>query len=394
MAGPLEGIRIVDVTSFITGPLATRILGDQGADVIKVESPGLGDLIRYVGTSRAGISALFATCNRSKRSVVLDLREPRGREILETLVASADVFVQNFRPGVVERLGIDESALRRIRPELVYVSISAFGPTGPYAKKPAYDHVIQAVSGMAALQADPKTETPAFVRNAVADKVTAHTVAQAITAALLAKERSGQGQHLRVSMLDAAIAFLWPDGMMNQTLLEEDVVPTPPISAAYQMGKARDGFLALAALTDAQAKGAFRVWGREDLIDDPRFATVADRWKNLEVLIAEGWEALLAFRRDEVLARFEAEDVPCGPVLTPDELPQHPQVLANETLVVSRHPRLGRMRQPRPAARFDVTPAEIRRPCPGLGEHTDEVLRDTGFSPEEIANLRAEGVVG
>ena len=167
MKGPLDGIRVVDLSAMIAGPLATMVLGEQGADVIKVEPPGTGDLLRRIGTSRGGMSAIFNTTNRYKRSVVLNLAEPRGRELLEQLVASADVFVQNFRPGVVERMGIGEAALRRVREDLIYVSISGFGESGPYAQRRVYDSVMQALSGLAALQGDPDTGEPVFVRNVV-----------------------------------------------------------------------------------------------------------------------------------------------------------------------------------------------------------------------------------
>lgn len=230
MPGPLAGIKVVDCSAYITGPLATMVLGDQGADVLKIEPLGVGDVMRHVGTARGGISTLFAGCNRSKRSLTLNLQDERGREILRRFVADADVFVQNFRPGVVARLGIDEPALRGVRPDLVYVSLSAFGPEGPWSGKPAFDHVVQAASGLAAVQADRASGEPRFVQNAVVDKVTALTAAQAITAALLHRDRSGEGQHVELSMLDSALHFLWPDGMSRDTLLGDGVTLRPPIS--------------------------------------------------------------------------------------------------------------------------------------------------------------------
>ena len=191
MAGPLGGIRVVDLSTMISGPLATMILGDQGADVIKVETPGKGDLVRYLGNTKRGFSATFATSNRNKRSVALDLKSEAGREVLFKLVASADVFVQNFRPGTVERMGIDEATLREHRPDLVYVSISGFGEKGPYAHKRVYDPLIQALSGLATIQGDRGMGRPRMMRLVVPDKVTAMTAAQAIAAALFARERSG-----------------------------------------------------------------------------------------------------------------------------------------------------------------------------------------------------------
>ncbi len=223
MTGPLDGFRIVDVSQMISGPLATMLLGDQGADVIKVEPPGTGDLVRHLGKARAGMAPTFATANRSKRSIALDLKCAEGRAVLARLVAGADAFVQNFRPGKAAAMGIGEEALRAHRPDLVYVSITGFGETGPYAHKRVYDPVIQAISGLADIQADRGTRRPRMVRVIVPDKVTALTAAQAMTAALFARQRSGEGQHLRLSMLDAVVSFLWPEGMARHTFVGEDI---------------------------------------------------------------------------------------------------------------------------------------------------------------------------
>jgi crotonobetainyl-CoA:carnitine CoA-transferase CaiB-like acyl-CoA transferase len=393
MAGPLEGFRIVDLTAFITGPLATMILADQGAEVIKVEPPGLGDVWRYVGTARGGMSAMFASCNRSKRSIALNLKDPRGREILERLVADADVLLQNFRPGVVERLGIDEARMRELKSDLVYVSITAFGHEGPYALRPAFDPVVQALSGTASVQRDHETGVPRLVQQALSDKVTAHVVAQSITAALLARERGAGGQHLRVAMLDAVIAFLWLDGMANYTILEDDAVVHPPLSIGIRTYATADGHMVLAPITDAQAHGMFRALGRDELIDDPRFATVEARFRHLDEVIAECGGELRSLTTEEAVERLAAEQVPCGPVIALDELHEHPQILTNATLVETEHPKMGRLREPRPPVQFAATPAEIRRPAPGLGQHTDEVLAEIGVARPEIEDLRAKGVV-
>ena len=394
MAGPLEGYRIIDLTAFIAGPLASMILGDQGAQVIKIEPPGAGDVMRYMGTGRGGLSALFASCNRSKRSVVLNLREARGRELLEQLTQDADVFMQNFRPGVVERLGIEEAHMRELNPRLIYVSISAFGHEGRCAKRRAFDNIIQAMAGSPAVQADPEKGKLCFVGQAMCDKVTAYTGAQSITAALLARGRGAGGQHLRLAMLDAAIAFMWPDGMTNHMILEDDVPEHPSLTVAYRMNATADGHVAVAPITDPQVHGLFRAAGREDLIEDPRFATVQARFANLRALIEEVRPSLEGLSNDELLERLSAEDVPCGPVLSLDEVPTHPQVQANETLVETQHPQMGRLRQPRPPVRFEATPAEIRRPAPALGAHTDEVLQTLGLSSAELVDLRAKGIVG
>ncbi len=392
MAGPLEGIRIVDCTAMIAGPLATMVLADQGADVVKIEPPGQGDVMRSMGTHRGGMSALFASCNRGKRSIALDLKDEAARDLVVRLVADADVFAQNFRPGVIERLGLGEDALRAVRPDLVYVSISGFGESGPFADRPAYDHVIQGMSGMAAVQGDALTGAPAYVKNAICDKVTAWAAAQAVTAALLARERGAGGQHVRLSMLDAALSFLWPDGMTQHTILEDDATVLPPISATYVMVETRDGHLSLAVVTDAQWHGLFRAVDRPDMIVDPRFATGAARAANFAQLLAELGGGRVDLTTAEAIDRLAAEDVPCGPVLSVGEVHAHPQTVALGSLVESEHPQMGRLREPRPAPRFAATPASTRSPAPVLGQHTDEVLAGLGLSGARIADLRAKGV--
>jgi len=393
MPGPLEGTRIVDLSAMISGPLATMWLGDQGADVVKVEPPGTGDLVRALGAARGGMAATFATSNRNKRSVVLDLKRAEGRRLLLRLVERADVFVQNFRPGTAERLGLSYDALRAVRPDLVYVSIHGFGETGPYARKRVYDPLVQALSGLAAVQADRDTARPRMVRLIVPDKVTALTAAQAITAALLARERTGRGQHLRLSMLDATVAFLWPEGMASHTWVGRGSASRPRL-AQDLIFETADGYLTAGAVSDAEWAGLARALGHPEWTDDPRFATPDARVKHVDARLALTAEVLRTRPTAEWLARLDAEEVPCAPVLTRDEVIRHPQIEANELLVESVHPHAGPMREPRPAARFEETPASLRRPAPALGEHTDEVLREIGVEADELARLRAEGVLG
>ena len=393
MAGPLEGFRVIDCTSFVSGPIATMMLGDQGADVIKVEPPGRGDLTRALGAARHGMAALFATSNRSKRSVAVDLKHPEGLAIVERLVAGADAFVQNFRPGAAERIGLGEKALRALRPDLVYVSISGFGETGPYAHKRVYDPVIQALSGLAAIQRDRETKRPRMIRTIVPDKLTAVTAAQAITAALLARERSGEGQHVRLAMLDATIAFLWPEGMAGYTWRGEGGRGVRTTTNQDLVFETADGWITAGTVAYAEWEGFARATERPDLVEDPRFRTAADLVAHADERLARMAEILRARSSAEWLARLDAEGVPCAPVLSRREVLDHPQVRANELLVESEHPQAGPMRQPRPAARFDATPAEIRRPAPRLGEHTDEVLLEAGFADDEIARLRDAGAI-
>ena len=223
MAGPLDGIRIIDLTGMLAGPWATMILGDQGADVIKVEPPGRGDYTRSLGNRSGGLSASFLNLNRSKRSVAIDLKIEAGRELLLDMAKGADVLVQNFRPGVVDRLGVGEADVRAVSPDIVYVSISGFGEKGPYAGKPTYDPVIQALSGLTTVQAGSDEARPRLIRTVLPDKLTAITASQAIVAALFAREGTGQAQHVRLSMFDAVLAFLWASDMGGQTFVDKQV---------------------------------------------------------------------------------------------------------------------------------------------------------------------------
>ncbi|HZO10381.1 MAG TPA: CoA transferase [Myxococcota bacterium] len=394
MSGPLDGYRIVDLTAMITGPLATMILGDQGAEIVKVEPPGGGDVMRHLGTQRGGVSTLFAACNRSKRSIVVNLREETGRALVRDLAARADVFVQNFRPGVIERLGLAEPVLRARHPGLVYVSLSAFGSDGPYARRPAYDHILQALTGAPYVQGGEAGGRPEYVRMAWCDKVTALVAAQAITAALLARERGRGGQHLRLSMLDASLAFLWPDGYANHCLLEsEGVTKLPSLAHTYRALELRDGFVALAVITDAQWEGVLRATGLGALRGDPRFATVGARLAHLAELASELEAGARGLGCDEMLVRLAAQDVPCAPILRLEDVPRFEQVVASQALLETHHPALGRLREPRPPVRFEATPAAIARPAPGLGEHGEEVLRELGLEPARIAALRADRVI-
>jgi crotonobetainyl-CoA:carnitine CoA-transferase CaiB-like acyl-CoA transferase len=370
------------------------ILADQGAEVVKIEPLTIGDVMRHLGTARGGISAIWAGCNRSKRSVAINLREERGVELLNKLVEDADVFVQNFRPGVADRIGIGEDDLRQINPSLVYVSLSAFGAVGPWANKPAFDHVVQAVAGVASVQADFETGEARFVQNAVIDKVTALTASQAITAALLHRATTGEAQHVQLSMLASALQFIWPDGMAGDALLGDGVNTQPPLAKAYRMIDLKDGHIAVAALTQDQIQGLMRAIGRPDLIEDERFSTLNALVAHLDELKAETEAAASEMTVAETMAAFEAEDVPCAPVLATRDVVDHPQVIAHEIFEEVDHPTMGRMRRPRPAPRFSRTPAAVSRHAPALGEDTAEVLSEVGIHSAELAELRAKGIVG
>jgi len=390
MLGPLDGYRIVDLTSNVAGPLATMILADQGADVIKVEAPDGGDATRAGGDRRNGFSASFLNNNRNKRSIVLDLKTAGGREALLRLTAGADVFVQNFRPGVADRLGVGEEPVRAVAPKIVYVSISGFGEGGPYATKPAYDPVIQGFSGLATVQAGSDEARPRLLRTILPDKLTAITASQAITAALLARERTGEGQHVRLSMLEAVLAFLWASDMTGQTFVGDEPARQEPASALDLIYETADGYMTVAALTDRQWAGLARVVGRPDWLEDERFRTPALRQKNIDARLALTQQALMTRPAAEWLKALTAAGVPCGPVLTRNQVIRHPQVQEMGIVVETDHERAGGLRQARPAARFSRTPAGIRHGAPALGEHTEEVLAELGYSLEEIAALRSE----
>ncbi|MCE2390241.1 MAG: CoA transferase [Proteobacteria bacterium] len=396
MPGPLDGVRIVDVSQMISGPLASMLLADQGADVIKIEPPGGGDPMRAVGRSLQGIAPTFAVANRGKRSLALDLKRKRGRGILFRLVEGADVFIQNFRPGAAEGIGIGEAAVRAHRPDILYVSISGFGESGPYAHKRVYDPVIQALSGLASIQGDRATGRPRMVRTIIPDKLTAMTAAQAITAGLLARERSGEGQHIRLAMLDAMVSFLWPEGMARYIFAQPESAKTVPAPRQQRdlVFRTADGYITAGVVVDREWQAFARAVGHPEWLQDERFRTAAGRiahWDERLELMQSVLERKTSAEWFEILDRAE---VPCAPINGRQELLTDPQIAANELIVETEHPVVGPVRQTRPAARFSGTPAAIRSPAPTVGEHTRELLGELGLGKAEIADLSREGVIG
>ena len=394
MAGPLEGFRIVDLTSVISGPLATMILADQGAETIKIETPHGGDFTRSSANRRGGFSASFVNNNRNKRSVALDLKNPGGLEALMAIVAGADVFIQNFRPGVAERIGVGEEAVRAARPDIVYVSISGFGHRGPLAGRPVYDPLIQAISGLTMVQAGSDEVRPRLVRTILPDKLTGVTASQAVTAALLARERTGSGQHVRVSMLDSVIAFLWSSDMGSQTFVGDELPQQAAQSFIDLIYETSDGYISVAVQTDKQWRGLTGALERPEWLDDPRFATQALRQDNIDDRLGLTQEVLKTNGSAHWLARLEAADIPCVPVLTRNQMIENEQIAANGTVIETEHPDAGRLRQARPAAVFSETPTAAPRPAPRLGADTEAVLGEAGFDAAEIAALRAAGAFG
>ena len=394
MPGPLEGFRIVDLTSVISGPLATMILADQGADVIKVETPRGGDFTRASANRRGGFSASFVNNNRNKRSIALDLKNPKGHEALMAIVAGADVFIQNFRPGVVERIGIGEEAVRAARPDIVYVSISGFGHRGPLARRPVYDPLIQAISGLTTVQAGSDEMRPRLVRTILPDKLTGVTASQAVTAALLARERTGSGQHVWVSMLDSVIAFLWASDMGSQTFVGDELPQQAAQSFIDLIYETSDGYISVAVQTDKQWRGLTEALDRPEWLDDPRFRTQELRQVNIDDRLSLTQEVLKTNRSAHWLARLEAADIPCVPVLTRNQMIGNEQIAANGIVIETEHPDAGRLRQARPAAVFSETPTAAPRPAPRLGADAEEVLGEAGFDAAEIAALREAGALG
>ena len=394
MSGPLTSYRIIDLSSMISGPLATMILGDQGADVIKVEKPAGGDYVRKGANRRGDLSAAFLNNNRNKRSIVLNLKHARGVEILLKLVADADVFIQNFRPGVAARMGLGEDVIRGAKPDIVYVSIAGFGFEGPYAERPVYDPLIQSLSGLASVQAGSDQERPRLVRTILPDKMTAVMASQAITAALLVRERTGQGQHVRLSMLDAVVSFLWHSDMGAQTFVGDELPQQDAASFIDLIYETADGYISVAVMQDPEWQALTRALERPEWLDDPRFKTPALRDRNINDRLAMIQETLRERPAGEWLDRLEAEGVPCSPVLTRNDMIRHPQIEANAIVETYEHPQAGTLRQARPAARFEGTPSTARRGAPALGQHTEEILGEIGVSSEQIAELFNEGVIG
>jgi crotonobetainyl-CoA:carnitine CoA-transferase CaiB-like acyl-CoA transferase len=395
MVAPLTGIVVVEASQVISGPLAGMLLALQGADVIKVEPPGVGDPTRLSGDRAGGVGVMFANCNRGKRSVVLDATDPRGCELVAALAERADVFTQNFRPGKAAKMGLGPAALLARNPSLVYASIYGYGPDGPHAGDKVYDFVIQAVTGLADSQRGGDEDRPRLVRNYVMDKASAYQAAQAITAALLARERDPErrGQHLELSMLDVGLEFFWPEGMMEHTYL--DPSDRIPLSLDfYDTYPTVDGALALYPIIPGSFEGLCRACGHPEWVEDPRFAHVFDRRRNMAAFVHLVAEALAGMSTADALGRLGDHDVAVAEVVPLAEVHQHPQVRHNASLVDRVDPLVGPVRVPRHAAHFERTPAADPGDVPSHGQHTVEVLTELGLSEEEIVDLQRRGVAG
>ena len=390
--GPLEGVKILDLTSMVSGPMAAMMLADQGAEVIKIE-PTHGEQLRHMAAPHNGVNPAFYSCNRGKKSLAIDLKSEEGKEILLKLVKEADVFMQNFRPGAIERMGFGEDVLREVNEKLINVSISGFGTKGPYSSSRVYDPVIQALSGATDIQADRETGRPQMFRVIVADKVTALTAAQAVSSALYQRERSNIGQHIELSMLESVLAFFWPEGMAGLVYKEKEMDVRKLQGTQDLIYKAKDGYITAGAVSDSEWQGMCNALERQDLIEDERFATSAARVSNSGERKDLTGKEISKWNSEEILARFQEQGVPCAPLLSRMELMSHEQILANESILVSDVDGFGEVRQARPAARFNETPSEISRPAPRLGEHGNEILTELGYSNEFQENLIEEGKI-
>ena len=390
--GPLKGIRVIDLTAMVSGPTATMMLGDQGADVIKVE-PLNGELMRKVGDEVNGMTNSFFCCNRSKRSITLDLKSIEGINILKKLVKKSDIFVQNFRPGTVERMGLEYQKLKRINKDLIYVSISGFGEEGPYSKQRVYDPVIQALSGLADIQRDQITKFPKQVRTIIPDKTTGLAAAQAISAALFYRERFGKGQHIKLAMLDVMIAYLWPEGSASLTFIGKEKDPSIGQLGLDLVFKTKDNkYITAGAVTDKEWRGMCNAFNRKDLVDNIKFST-----PNARVKFKEERRKLIAneiskYNSDEILASFQKEEVPSAPILDRVELLKNEQIIVNKIFNFYESKNYGKIRTPRPAPLFSETTLNANKLAPLLGENSIEILKELKYTDKEIKNLLKEKI--
>lgn len=392
--GALDGIRVVDLTRVLSGPFCTMLLGDMGADVIKVETPGEGDPVRGQGAIRDGLSWYFASFNRNKRSITLSLREPEGRAILAELLETADVLVENFRPGVMARLGFGRERLEAINPRLVSCSINGFGSAGPYADRPAFDFIAQAMSGLMSVNGPPEGE-PLRTAPPLTDLVAGLYAAFGITAALQARTHTGRGQHVESAMVNGMLSMLayLSSGYLATGRLPQRTGNDHPIVYPYGLFHAADGDVAVAPANETILRRFLDVLELSWILGDPRYDTNEKRTARRPELRALLDERLATRPRDEWIERLNAAGVPCGRVMNLAEVFEDPQVQAQEMVIEVGHPGHGPVRMTGFPVKLDGTPCRIGRPAPELGEHTAEVLAELGHDASGVARLRDAGVV-
>ena len=385
--GPLKGITVIDLTAMISGPVCTMMLGDQGADVIKIE-PLTGELTRKVGKTKNGMTTSFLCANRSKRSLTLNLKDKKGIKILKELIKNADVLVQNFRPGTMKRMGLDYEQVKKINKEIIYVSISGFGEKGPYSSQRVYDPVIQALSGLADIQRDQKTNFPRMVRTIIPDKTTGMAAAQAISSALFYKERYGKGQHIKLAMLDVMIAYLWPEGSASLSFVGDEGDPSDGQMGLDLVFETKDNkYITAGAVTDKEWLGMCEAFGRKDLLSDPRFNTPRARFENKterRLLISE---EIKKHNSETILLKLHQNEVPSAPILTRTELLKNEQIIENKIIEFHESDFFGNIRSPRPAPIYSDSLINGEQLAPLLGENSIEILRELNYDDTEIDNL-------
>ena len=389
---PLAGLEVVELSNMITCSLAAQTMGAQGANVIKVEPPVGGDQMRPLGTQKNGISGFFHNCNRGKQSLAIDLKSEAGVEAVKKLAARADILLHNYRPGVMDRIGLGSEVLRQLNPELIYVAVSGFGTEGPMADLPAFDHVIQGMSGLTDLQ-EPEDNKFDFIRTFLCDKVTAYTVAQAATAALLARATTGQGQHIDISMLHACIAFMWPDGMMHRTLKDEDRITMSPGSEYFQTINYSDGAVAVAPLRNHHWEALLPMLGYPELLGTPPYNSVPARMTNMREVTQVLKNPRLDIGVEKAMEVLVAADVPCAPCVQRDHLEASEQIQAIGALETYVTKAMGKLTVPKPPVQFEGMPGSQAEPSPLLGQHSREILNQLGWDNAAVDQLIDSGAV-
>ena len=367
----------------VSGPIATMILADQGADVIKIESPA-GDHMRRVGTKHKGMTSSFLTCNRGKRSMCVDVKQSKGLALVLELVKSADVLVQNFRPGVIERMGLGEDRVRELKPDIIYLSISGFGKNGPHAHQRVYDPVIQALSGLADVQRDQKTGVPRMVRTIICDKTTALTAAHAITTALFYREKTGEGQTMDLAMLDTMVGFLWPETMGSLSFVGKEQDPAHSQKSPDLVFKTADGYITAGANSDSEWEGMCNALNRPDLICDPRFKTAQARSENIAQRRQIVSDEISSWVSETILERFDLGGVASAPILTRIDLINNPQIIENNILTIIKDEILGDVRVPRPPVQHSGQPTCVRKLAPFQGADNRALMLELGYKEPEI----------
>jgi CoA:oxalate CoA-transferase len=399
---PLEGIRVLDLGRHLAGPTCAQFLGDLGADVIKIENPERGEDGRAAGPpffdadgpAAQGESAFFLSANRNKRSLAMDIKGPEGQALFHRLADTADVVVENFRPGVMDALGIGYAAMAERNPRIIYVSLSGFGADGPFASRPGLDNIIQGFSGLMSVTGFAGGE-PVRVGIPVADLFTGLIGAYGVLAALMARERTGRGQQVETSLLESMVGML---GFQGVRYLNGAGSPPPagnhhPINAPYGAYKTQDGWVILGATGDKRWNAFCKVVGAPEWLEDPRFSTNGGRFAHNAELSALINEKLQAHTTDEWVEILNAHSIPCGPIYTMEQSLEHPQIHHREMVVERPHPTMGTVRLLGLPVKLRETPGAIYRTPPLFGQHTDEVLRELGVTDAELETLRDKGLI-